>query len=108
MAKKNDYEDIKNTVRIIFRQGDGKAISYKKFLKQMGCQSGKEKQILTRVLRELSTEGVIDMRDNMLRLKKEAAVFTGILDMAASGFGFVKCDDLDQDIFVPIGALNQT
>lgn len=106
MKNKNDMEDIKNTVSIIFRQGDGKAISYKKFLKQMGCQTGKEKQILTRVLKELSSEGVIDMRDNMLRLRQQAAIFEGILDMAASGFGFVKCEDAEQDIFVPIGALN--
>ena len=106
MKNKNDMEEIKNTVKIIFQEGDGKATTYKKFLKQMNCQTGKEKQILTRVLRELSAEGILDMRDNMIRLRQKAAIFEGILDMAASGFGFVKCDDAEQDIFVPIGALN--
>lgn len=106
MKQKNDYEDMKTAVQQIFQQGDGKAISYKKFLKQMNCQTGKEKQILTRLLRALSDEGIIDMRDNMLRLRQKAVIFEGILDMAASGFGFVKCDDAEQDIFVPIGALN--
>lgn len=106
MKNKNDFEEMKNTVKIIFQQGDGKAISYKKFLKQMACQTGKEKQILTRVLRELSSEEIIDMRDNMLRLRKQATYFEGVLDMAASGFGFVKCDDAEQDIFVPIGSMN--
>lgn len=75
--------------------------NYKQIAKRLNITDSSERQMISDILRDLTTNGgVQEIYHGKYRVKVTRGYITGTVDMTRSGYGFISTDDLEDDVFV--------
>ncbi len=109
--KKNqpiDKSAYSNTVLGLFTNHPKKTFNYKQLAHELLAKSGPEKALIQRMLKKLCTEGYIEeLVPGKYKLKSSGGYVVGKVDITSAGYGFVICDELEEDVFISQKNLHQ-
>ena len=84
-----------------FNDDASRTFNYKQISKKLNIIDTSARQMVVKVLQELKTEEKIEeIYQGKYRLKIKAGYITGIVDLTTKGFGYIKTNELDEDVFV--------
>lgn len=104
--KKNKSEvsegEIREKVESVFSSNPRQAYNYKQISKKLNINDKSERQIVWDVLRKLAGSGKIqEVEQGRFRSRAEAKVYiTGTVDMTRMGYGFIRSEEMEDDVFV--------
>ncbi len=101
--KKTLYENIIS----IFRTSPTDTFNYKQISSRLEIKDHPLKKMITDILYELTTEGVLEeIQTGKFKQKSEGFYVTGIVDLTSQGYGFIQSKDYPDDVFVSMKNLN--
>jgi ribonuclease R len=75
--------------------------NYKQIAKRLNITGSPEKQLVSDILKDLAKKGGVKEVDHgRYKVKQSRGIITGTVDMTRMGYGFVKTDDLEDDVFI--------
>jgi ribonuclease R len=75
--------------------------NYKQIAKRLNITDAPGRQMISDILRDLSKQGSIqEIFHGKYKIKITRGYITGIVDLTRMGYGFIKTDDLEDDVFV--------
>jgi ribonuclease R len=75
--------------------------NYKQIAKRLNITDAPGRQMISDILRDLSKQGSVqEIFHGKYKIKITRGYITGIVDLTRMGYGFIKTDDLDDDVFV--------
>ncbi|MDP4207307.1 MAG: ribonuclease R [Bacteroidota bacterium] len=113
--KKNDEgkkqminkKSLRDNIVALFQRSPFESFNYKQISQRLQIKDHPVKRMVTEILYELANENFIDEKQTgKFRFKGEPVCFTGVVDLAANGYGFIVTDDYPEDIFVSMSNLN--
>ncbi len=110
--KKSSHNKIPNlteTLMKVFKKNPKKSFNYRQLSSKLGVTDANGRNQIIKKLRQLQSKGKIkEVETGKFKIKAlDNSYFTGILDMAARGNGYVICEELDDDIFIPANNINK-
>ncbi len=114
MSKKKIYKKKKNTIKHLTRnilqalnKNNKQALNYKQIAKQLGVTdfNGKN-QVLQKLIELVGQQKVKETERGKFQILPNEKYYFGKLDVNARGNGFVICEDLEHDIYIPNRNLN--
>lgn len=114
MSKKGKKEkftynkkSITSSILGIFRHSPQKAFNYKQLASLLNIKDESTRQLITTVLIELrDTDTLEEVYTGKFKIKSKGGFITGIVEMNSKGFGFIRSEDLSEEIFVSQRNLN--
>ncbi len=101
--KKILYENIIS----IFRTSPSDTFNYKQISSRLEIKDHPLKKMITDILYELTTEGVLEeTQTGKFKQKSEGFYVTGIVDLTSQGYGFIQSKEYPDDVFVSMKNLN--
>ena len=96
-SKQSLTEQIVATLNKSPEQG----FNYKQIAKRINVTDTPGKQMVSDILRDLSKSGAVqEIFHGKYKVKLSRGYITGTVDMTRMGYGFIKTDDLEDDVFV--------
>ncbi len=93
---------IKRDVVKLLKEDPTQGLNHKQLASRLGLKSKKEKDKLLKVLEELYMDGYLAQeKPGKYRHFPKNQEVEGTLDMSGKGFGFLKIEGEDEDIFIP-------
>ncbi len=87
-------------VATLTKSGD-QAFNYKQIAKRINVTDTPGKQMVSDILRDLSKSGAVqEIFHGKYKVKLSRGYITGTVDMTRMGYGFIKTDDIEDDVFV--------
>jgi len=87
-------------VATLTKSGD-QAFNYKQIAKRINVTDTPGKQMVSDILRDLSKSGAVqEIFHGKYKVKLSRGYITGTVDMTRMGYGFIKTDDIEEDVFV--------
>jgi ribonuclease R len=75
--------------------------NYKQIAKRLNITDAPGRQMISDILRDLSKQGSVqEIFHGKYKIKITRGYITGIVDLTRMGYGFIKTDDLEDDVFV--------
>ena len=75
--------------------------NYKQIAKRLNITDSSGMQMISDILRDLSKQGSVqEIFHGKYKIKITQGYITGIVDLTRMGYGFIKTDDLEDDVFV--------
>jgi len=106
--KSNRIQNLTNTILDILKKDRNKTYNYKQIAAKLGVNDASSRNQIIKKLHQLKAKQEIEEVD---RGKFKAIVsseyYTGILDVAQRGSGYVICDDFDEDIYIASNNMNK-
>jgi ribonuclease R len=97
ISKETLTEQILTTLTRSSEQG----FNYKQLAKRLNITDGPGTQMISDILCELTKQGnVQEIYQGKYKLKVSRGYITGTVDMTRMGYGFIKTDDIEDDVFV--------
>jgi ribonuclease R len=94
-------ESLKEQVINHLSKGSEKGYNYKQLAKKMNLEDTESRQAVSDILHELTSQGrVQEVYRGKYRIKQSRGYITGTVDMTRMGYGFIKTDDIEEDVFV--------
>lgn len=100
---KENYTKKKLTELIFqsFNDDTSRTFNYKQISKKLNIEDTSARQLVVKVLQELKNEEKIEeIYQGKYRLKIKAGYITGVVDLTTKGYGYIKTDELEEDVFV--------
>ncbi len=87
-------------VATLTKSGD-QTFNYKQIAKRINVTDTPGKQMISDILRELTKTGAVqEIFHGKYKVKLSRGYITGTVDMTRMGYGFIKTDDIEDDVFV--------
>src|SRR5690625_1168949 len=100
-------ENYTSRILSILRKNPDKALNYKQISARIGVKDPNARKQIKKNLDQLVSKSKIDpVKRGKYKITESAEYVEGVLDMAASGVGYVIVEGLEQDIFIPHKKLN--
>jgi ribonuclease R len=94
-------EKLKEQVLEILSGGNDQGFNYKQIAKRLNITDEPSRKIISDILRDLTRQGRIKEKFRGKYVVKQARGYiTGTVDLTRMGYGFIKTDDLEEDVFV--------
>ena len=94
-------ESAKEQVLAIISKSPAQGFNYKQISKRLNINDPSERKMIPDILRELSESGAIEeINQGKYRAKVRRGYITGTVDMTRMGYGFIKSEDIEEDVFV--------
>ena len=94
-------ESLKEQILSIISRSPQQGFNYKQISKRLNITEHSDRQMISEILRELSGSGAIEeVFHGKYRAKVTRGYVTGVVDMTRMGYGFIKSDDSEEDVFV--------
>jgi len=97
----NSRESLTEQIVATLTKSPEQGFNYKQIAKRINITDTPGKQMVSDILRELTKKGnVQEIYHGKYKVKVSRGYITGTVDMTRSGYGFIKTDDLEDDVFV--------
>jgi ribonuclease R len=94
-------ESLKEQVISLLSTGSEKGYNYKQLAKKLNLEDTASRQDIADILKELTKQGRLqEVYRGKYRMKQSRGYITGTVDMTRMGYGFIKTDDMEEDVFV--------
>jgi ribonuclease R len=94
-------EALLKQVQDVLSKNAGQGFNYRQIAKRLNITAPAERQMISDILRELAgRETIEEMQQGKYRVKTAHGHITGTVDLTRMGYGFVKTDELEDDVFV--------
>ena len=107
--KKHGYDmgALSRSIMSIFSENPKKTFNYKQISKQLLMKKPDERNSVMEALQILWQQDAIEeISHGKFKLKSSVGNIVGKVDIAMAGYGFVRTDDLEEDIFISQRNLN--
>ena len=106
---KNKIPNLTETLLKIFKKSPKKEFNYKQLAAKLNVDDANSRNQIIKKLRQLQQKGKIEEQElGKFKIKALSnSYFIGRLDMGSRGNGYVVCDELDDDIFIPANNINK-
>src|SRR5690554_5319880 len=106
--KKNRINNLSQTILEILRKDHSKTYTYKQIAAKIGVDDPSSRNQIIKKLKDLQGKGDIqEIERGKYMLTPSTNYYTGKVDIAGRGQGYIIVDDLEDDIFVSNKNLNK-
>src|SRR5690606_29540732 len=92
----------------ILRKAPDATFNYKQIAEKLGVDDANTRNKIIRKLSQLAAKKQIEEAERgKFKIIGNFEYFTGTLDMTTKGFGYVVVEELEEDVFIPVNALNK-
>src|SRR5690554_1193795 len=106
--KKNNIENFAQTILNILRKDHSQAYNYKQIASKLGVDDPSSRNQIVKNLKELLAKGSIqEIERGKYILTPSQNYYTGRVDIAGRGQGYIIVDGLDDDIYISNKNLNK-
>ncbi|KJD36711.1 ribonuclease R [Tamlana sedimentorum] len=107
-SNKKGISNLTNTILSILKKERNQAFNYKQIAAKIGVNDASSRNQIIKTLAKLAAKQEIEEVD---RGKFKAVInteyYTGILDLAARGSGYIICDEFEEDIYIASNNINR-
>ncbi|ALJ05617.1 ribonuclease R [Pseudalgibacter alginicilyticus] len=107
-SKKKGISNLTNTILSILKKERNQSFNYKQIAAKLGVNDASSRNQIIKKLRDLQGKQEIE---EVERGKFKAVInteyYTGKLDLAAKGNGYVICDEFEDDVFIASNNINK-
>ncbi len=107
-SRRKGISNLTNTILSILKKERNQALNYKQIAAKLGVNDASSRNQIIKKLRDLQGKQEIE---EVERGKYKAIIsteyYTGILDLAAKGNGYVICDEFEDDVFIASNNINK-
>jgi len=103
---KNKYrettgQDMMDMIYGVFSSSPGKSFNYKQISSKLNITDPALRQMITKILNVLVGQGrLVEIYTGKYKLKDMVGFITGVVELTSKGYGFVKTEDMDEDVFI--------
>ncbi len=106
--KGNTIQDLSETILSILRKDHSKTYNYKQIAAKLGVDDASSRNQIIKKLKDLQGKGTIkEIERGKYSLASTKNYYTGRVDIAGRGQGYIIVDDLEEDILVKNKNLNK-
>jgi len=104
----NSRKEIKSRVLDAFRDHPSHEFNYKRISKQLNIKKEALKKLVHILMEELSESGeLIMVNRGKFKLNHKQEIIEGRIDMTNRGAGYIVCENLIEDVFIPPRSMNR-
>jgi ribonuclease R/exosome complex exonuclease DIS3/RRP44 len=107
-SKNKGISNLTNTILSILKKERNQSFNYKQIAAKLGVNDASSRNQIIKKLRDLQGKQEIE---EVERGKFKAVInteyYTGILDLAAKGNGYIICEDFEDDVFIASNNINK-
>jgi ribonuclease R len=97
----NTRESLTQQILATLTKSPEQGFNYKQIAKRINITDTHGKQLVADALRDLTKKGELqEIYHGKYKVKLSRGYITGTVDMTRMGYGFIKTDDIDDDVFV--------
>jgi ribonuclease R/exosome complex exonuclease DIS3/RRP44 len=107
-SKKKGISNLTNTILSILKKERNKTFNYKQIAAKLGVNDASSRNQIIKKLRDLQGKKEIEeVERGKFKAVVNAEYYTGILDLAAKGNGYIICDEFEDDVFIASNNINK-
>jgi len=107
-SKKNKVEGLSQSIITIFRKDHSQSYNYKQIASKLGVDDASSRNQIIKKLKALQIEGIIkEVERGKYIITPSKNYYTGRVDIAGRGQGYIIIEELEDDIFVSNKNLNK-
>jgi ribonuclease R len=85
----------------LLNDNPGRSLNYKQIAKRLNIEGEHDRRMISDTLRAIAGQGlIVEVNQGKYMVKASRGYITGTVDMTRSGYGFIKTDDLEEDVFI--------
>lgn len=85
----------------ILKDDPGRSLNYKQIAKRLNIEGEHDRRQISDILRAGAKQGILqEVNQGKYMVRVSRGYITGTVDMTRSGYGFIKTDDLEEDVFI--------
>lgn len=107
-SKSKGISNLSNTILSILKKERNKTFNYKQIAAKLGVNDASSRNQIIKKLRDLQGKKEIEeVERGKFKAVVNAEYYTGILDLAAKGNGYIICDEFEDDVFIASNNINK-
>lgn len=105
---KKGISNLTNTILSILKKDRNKTFNYKQIAAILGVNDASSRNQIIKKLHQLKAKQEIEEVDRgKFKVVVNTEYYTGILDLASKGNGYIICDDFEEDVFIASNNINK-
>ncbi len=106
--RSNNISNLTNTIISILKKEKNKSFNYKQIASKLGVNDASSRNQIIKTLQQLKLKNEIEeVERGKFKIIISTEYHTGILDISSKGYGYVICDDFEDDIFIASNNINK-
>lgn len=102
-----NLDSLSKNIKSLLRKAPDSTFNYKQIAAKIGVDDANSRNKIIRNLAQLAAKKEIEeVERGKFRIVANIDYYTGVLDMTTKGFGYVIIEELEDDVFIPVNALN--
>jgi VacB/RNase II family 3'-5' exoribonuclease len=107
-SSKRRISNLSNTILNILKKDRNKSFNYKQIASILNVNDTSSRNQIIKKLQQLKSKGEIEeVERGNYKIIKNASYHKGILDLSATGSGYIISDDFSEDVFVSSNNINR-
>ena len=104
----NSKSEIRRKILEAFRNSPKQTFNYKRISKKLNIKKEVIKKLVAIIMDELEESGeLIKIDRGAFKLNFKQTVIEGRIDMANKGAGYLVCEGMEEDVFIPPNSMNR-
>ncbi len=106
--RSNNISNLTNTIISILKKEKNKSFNYKQIASKLGVNDASSRNQIIKTLQQLKLKNEIEeVERGKFKIIISTEYHKGILDISSKGYGYVICDDFEDDIFIAANNINK-
>jgi len=107
-SKKKGVSNLTNTILSILKKERNQSFNYKQIAAKLGVNDASSRNQIIKTLAKLAAKQEIEQVERgKFKAIVTAEYYTGKLDLAAKGNGYIICDEFEDDVFIASNNINK-
>jgi ribonuclease R len=105
--KNNTVKNLTENILKVFNQNSSQSFNYKQVASKLKIEDANGKQQIIKKITALKEQGKLEETDRgKFKIIQNESYYTGKVDVTARGNGYVICEELEHDIYIPSRNMN--
>jgi len=105
--KNNTVKNLTENILKVFNQNSSQSFNYKQVASKLKIEDANGKQQIIEKITALKEQGKLEETDRgKFKIIQNESYYTGKVDVTARGNGYVICEELEHDIYIPSRNMN--